>query len=53
MQCHLLVKSKECDDLKLEKKLVTHSCERGVHMIIFGFSVVDNYNVAKKSLAYE
>ena len=42
-----------CDDIKLDKKLGTHSWRKRVNLGIFGVSIVDNYNVSTKSLAYE
>ena len=44
---------RRCDDIKLEKRLGTHIWYLSVNMSIFVVSVVDTYNVATKSLAYE
>ena len=53
--CSKIVQNNQirCNDLKLEKKLGTHSWGRRVNLSIFSVSVVDTYNVATQSLAYE
>ena len=44
---------RRCADIKLEKKLGTHSWDTGFNMSIFGVSVVETYNVSTQSLSYE
>ena len=44
---------RRCDDLKLEKKLGTHSWDHRVNLGVFGVTVIDTYHVATHYLAYE
>ena len=41
-----------CNDLKLEKKLVNHSWDKSVNLIVFGVYIVDTYNVATQPLEF-